>query len=166
MDMPMHQILRVVLVHHLQKAGEALMGVVLRVAIARHGGVGQDDVHPARLPDAVAQAADAAGHLGLRVLVGPAAVQNAAPQPQDAQAPDVHQTVLNALAALGRMLLIGLVVVPVDVEQGLARHGHQEGQIFGAQIAAGQDEVDALQAARLVVVPEIEVQFLKLPLKS
>ena len=58
------------------------------------------------------------------------------------------------------MKIVGFVVVPVDVEQGLPRHGHQEGEILGAQVPAGEDQVNAVQAARTVVVPQVLALFI------
>ena len=159
--MPMDQVPGPVLVHQIQQTLKPLVGVILPVSIAHDGRVGQHNVHAPRPPEAPPQPPDPAGHLGLRVLVGPSAVLHTPPQAQNAQALHRHQAVLHAVAALRRVPVIGLVVIPVDVEQGLAAHGHQEAEVFGVQVPAGEDQVDAVQAARAVVVPQVLALFIR-----
>jgi hypothetical protein len=47
-----------------------------------------------------------------------------------------------------------MVVVPVDIEQGDVGHGYQKGQIFGAEVTAGEDEVHAVQPPGGIVIPK------------
>ena len=98
--------------------------------------------------------ADAAGHLGLRILVWAAAILDASAQAQNPEALEVDNAVLRALAALRRMPVIGLVVIAVDVEHRSVGKGGDKGQIFGVQVAAGENQVDSLQAASVQIIPK------------
>ena len=76
---------------HVQKRKKTFkppVGVVLAVAVALGGGMGDHDVHPFGPPDAEAQLPYPPDHLILRVLVGPAAVDGTPPQAKDAHAVD------------------------------------------------------------------------------
>ena len=69
----------------------------------------------------------------------------APPQTQNAHPVIGHDVVVDAVAALrGNLIVVG-IVVPVDVQQRTPGHGDKKAQIPCAQVAAGEDEVDALQ---------------------
>ena len=152
-DMAVYQVFRLVPVDEVQQAGKPPVGVVLPVAVVLGRGMGQDDVHPSRPAELEPQPPDAPGHLLLGVLVGAAAVLDASPQPQNPQPLPHHQLVLDALAPLRGAAVVGLVVVAVDVQQGHPPHSHQKGEVLGVEVPAGEDQVNAVQPPRLVVIP-------------
>ena len=104
--------------------------------------------------------AGAAGHFIFRILVRLIApIAHAAAQADDAHAVMDIELILDADAALRRLLLIVHIVIAVNIEDGRVRKAGQEGQIGSGQIAAGDDQIDALQAALVKAFPEPGIGF-------
>ena len=154
-DMAVDQILGGVPIQQGEEGGKALVRPVVFVAIAPGGGVGDHNVHAAGAVKAVAKAANAPLHVSFGVLVGAAGIPGTAAQPQDPQATYADHLILDAGAALWGMGLIAAIVIAVDVEDGSPSHGHQKGEVLRIQVAAGQDEVNAIQSSGPVIVPQV-----------
>ena len=152
-DMAVEEVLGLVGVDDLQEALEAPVGKVVAVAHPLGGRVGQDDVHAAVFGDLPFELSDAAAHLLFGVLVGAGAVFPAAAQTQDPQTPVFHDVAVDAVAALGGLLLVAGVVVAVNVHHRGPRHGDDEAQVRGVQVAGGEDQVILLQRSGTVHVP-------------
>ena len=93
-------------------------------------------------------------HISRSVYWCPPAVPHGAAQPQDAYPLILVQAVLHTQAAGGWSFPILAVVIPVDIQDGAAGEGGQEGEIAGVQVAAGEDQVQSLQLAGGIEVPE------------
>ena len=121
------------------EAGIALVGEVRQVAVSLCRRVGHEDVHAAEAPEKGIGPMDAAAHGALRVHVRSRPILHAPAEAEDAQtAVDVHRPV-DVLASLGRLLDIGLVMVPRHIQHRRVPHRHQELQIGGREVAAGDD---------------------------
>lgn len=153
-NMAMDEIARLILVNQIQQTLKSLMCPVAVVSVSKGRGVGDNNVYTSGTPQLKAQLPNAPCHLPLAVLMGAAVVKKTAAQTEDAQAFDGEQLVLNAIAALRRILFIAPVMISVDVQQRSAAHGNQKAEITGVQIAAGENQVDPIQTAGLVVIPE------------
>ena len=153
--MAVNHVQGLVLVQQGQQALKPPVGVILAVAVALGRGVGHHQIHSPCPPQLEPELPNAAGHLPLRVLVGAAAVESAAPQSQNSQALADHQLVLDTVAPLRRVPVVGLIVVAVHVQKGRTAHGDQKGEIGRFHVAAGDDQVYAVQPPRLVVVPVV-----------
>ena len=112
------------------------------------------DIDAAGLGDLPPHLAQTAFHLPLGILMRSAVIHRTAAHAEDAQPLYGHELVLDAVAALGRGLFIAPVVIAADIQHRRAPHRHKEAQVFGLQVTAGQDEVDAVQPPRHVIVPE------------
>ena len=154
MDVPVQHQLRMVAVQQDRKRCEAAVRQVGHVAVAVQRRVGDQYVNAAMAVDLAAQMVDALFHLGLGKLPGAGAVAAAAAQPGDAQAVVYVHVVIQADDALRRAGVVALVMVAVYVQKRHGRHGGKVFQIMAAQIAAGNDEFDALDLVRGEVVPE------------
>ena len=155
----MHQISGLILIQQREKSLKAPMGHIVLIPEAPHRGMGQHNVHPAGQGQLQPQPVNAPAHLLFRILMGPAVIQGAAAQTQNAQPAHSDQLPVNALAALRRPLGIAAVVIAGDIEQGPVGHGHQEAEILRLQVSGGEDQVDALQPPRLVKIPQVLIFF-------
>ena len=87
--------------------------------------------------------------------VGAGAVAVRAAKPQDPHALMDIDPVFYAHAALRGVLVIVLVMVAVDIQHRTVGQRHQKLQIAPVQVPAGQDQVELIQPACLVVVIQI-----------
>ena len=155
MHVPVDEVARVKAVEQLVEASEAPVRRIVRVSQIAERRMGQHDVHAARQKDTRPEAHQPLCHLPFGVLVRAAAVADAAAEAENAQPVDFDQPVLNAVAALGRMRIIAAVMIAAHIQQRRAPHCHKEGKIVRVQIAAGQNQVDPVQTARLIIVPKV-----------
>lgn len=102
----------------------------------------------------------AAAHLLLCILVTPRVIAAAAAQPHNAHAVVFHNGIVNAVAALGGLVLIAGIVIAGDKQQGAPGNGHQKLQVGGFQVTAGDDEVNAVQPAGNIEVPQCRTFFI------
>ena len=155
----MHQIPGLILIQQREKGLEAPMGHIVLIPEAPHRGMGQHNIHPAGQGQLEPQPVNAPAHLLFRILMGPAVIQGAAAQTQNAQPAHSDQLPVNALAALRRPLGIAAVVVAVYIKQGPVGHGHQEAEILCLQVTGGENQVDAFQPSRRVIIPQKSIFF-------
>ena len=153
--MAVDKIAGAVAVHQGVEGVEAHVGQVLPVIQPQGGGVGQQDVKPALAHQGQLPLPHPPVHLPLGILVLPLLlIPHGAPQAQDAHPFVGVDLVLHADTALRRHRVVTVVVVAVDVEHRPVGKGGDKGQIAGVQVAAGEDQVDPLQALGVKVVPE------------
>ena len=143
-----------VLVQETPQCGKAPVGRIIVIPQPLRGGVGHHDIHPTHQGNFPFQPQDPAAHLGLGVLVLPVVIFPAASQAQDPQAVVGHYGIVNAVAALRGIAVVAAVVVSVDIQHRTPGHGHQEAEVFGVEIAAGQDQIKFTQPPRHIVIPQ------------
>jgi len=137
-------------VEHIE-SGMRQIGVVAELI---GGGMGQQNIEAAIPPELEAQFFDALAHLAFGVHVRPLAVAHAAAKAENAQTVVLVNRILDADAALGRILRVSAVVVAVDVEDGRSGKAGEEGEIVCRQIAAGEDQIDVLEPASVEMIPQ------------
>jgi len=152
--MAVDEIGRFMLIHKVQKALKALMGMVLPITAAFGGGMGEKDIHAAGLLYLPLHPAKPPLHLPLGVLVLFTAVEHAAAHTQYTKAIYIYKPILYTVAALRRPNLVTGVMVAVNIEKGRSAHGHKKAEIFCLQITAGEHKVNIVQAAGRIVIPE------------
>ena len=152
--MPMHQVAGVIFFQKLPQGSKPPVGGVLPVAQSLRRGVGDHDVHSLAPPQGEAELADAAAHLLLGILVFAGVIAPAASQPHDPHAVVLHNGVVDAVAAAGRLPVIVGIVISRHKQQRTPSHGHQKLEIAGSQISAGDDQVDPVQPAGNVEIPQ------------
>ena len=94
-------------------------------------------------------------HLPLRVLVLPRAVAHGTAQPQDPYPFMDINLILNADTSLRRNAFIFAVMVPMYIQNRYGRESHQKGKVVRIQISAGYDQVDSIQFALFIKIPQI-----------
>ena len=154
-DVAVDQIAGMPAVHQAQEGLKALVRQILHVPHPPCRRVGQQDVEALVFTQLPPQPAGPTGHLALGVHMGLiGAVAHAAPQPQHPHAVDHNDVIFRADAALRGLFFVAVVMVAVDIQYRRVGKAGQEGQILRGQIAAGQDQVHALQKAPVQIVPE------------
>ena len=99
-------------------------------------------------------------HLALGVLVLAGVIPAAAAKAHDPHTVVLHNGIIDAVAALGGMLVIVGIVIARDIQHRAAGHGHEKLKIAGLQIAAGNDEIIFRQLSRGVVFPQCRTLFI------
>ena len=154
MDMAMQQIFGMVLVDEFQERFKATVGSIIPVAYTQGCCVGQHNIHTAHHLDGSFHLLDPFLHLPFGVLMLSPAIGLTATQAQDPQALIDHQLILDAVAALRGLIIIGAIMVAVDIHEWTPCHGHDKAQVIALEIATGENQVIDLQPAGNIVVPQ------------
>jgi hypothetical protein len=139
------------------EALEAAVGVVVEVAPATRRRVGRDDVDASVELRLESRSDDAPGHVLLRVHVGPLLVPERPAEAHDPEAVEVIDLAVDVAASQGRSLVVDSVVVAPHVEEGHVEHRLDELEIARVEVAAGDDEVDALHPRAVEAVGEVRL---------
>ena len=76
-------------------------------------------------------------------------------EPQDPEPFNLDELAVDAVTALGRELFIAAVMISVYIQQGSPAHGDKKAQVLGLQVSGRQDQIDPVQPAGAIKIPEI-----------
>ena len=152
-DMPVGKQARMVLIEQGVEALKAPVRDGLEVVEMARGRMGEQHIKAAVQPETQPSLADAALHLILGEHVFSVAVLVGAAESEDAQAVHHYKLIICTDTAGGQALVL-FVMIAVDIHQRTIRHGHEELEILYAQIAAGEDQIIAVELAGAVIIIE------------
>ncbi len=93
-------------------------------------------------------------HLLIRIFVDRGIRTLAATKSHDPDPPIFHDPAVDIDAALRGMSLIALVMVAGNIQQGTGNHSHQEREVSGREITAGNDQFDVTKPIRVKMIPD------------
>ena len=104
----------------IQQRTEALetpVSQILLIAQATDGGMGQEDIKTAGGPELTAEGEDPAGHILLRIHIHhPGTIADGTAEPKDPDATDQDDLPVGTETAFGRLLLIMVIMIPMDID--------------------------------------------------
>ena len=153
MDMSVEHVLRMPPVHQRIKALKACVRQVLHVAVASGRRVRHEHVKAVLQHNLRHHMADAGFHFLLGVHAGTRLVAHRSPEPQNSEAVEIVDPVVDALAALRRSLPVPAVMISRHIEQRHVGHALEKFKVIVVQIAAGNNEIHVLHAVRRKEIP-------------
>ena len=108
-----------------------------------------------------AEGSDAGGHLLLGIHMDAVrAVADGPAEAEDADAFDADHFSLGAQAAFGRLAVVPVVVVAVDINDRRVGEAGDKGQVFRGKVARGKDHVHSLERRAAAFSPEPGRRFI------
>ena len=154
MDVTMNVVGRLVPVHHGEKCAETVVCGIRSIALTEGRGVCHQKIKAVMACDHRPQFQRAEEHLIFRVLVWAGLIAHGAAQAYDADAVLLEEISVYTDAPLRGSSSVGGIMVPVDIENRAMKKRGQKREILRIQVAAGEDQIDSLQAAFFKIVPE------------
>ena len=143
------------------EAFEAPVGDVVLVPEAADRRMRQQDIEPAGRPKAPAELPDPGGHFFFRIhMDGVRTVAQGTAQAEDPDAFDPHNLPVGAQAAFGRLAVVPVVVVAVDINDRRVGEAGDKGQVFRGKVARGKDHVHSLERRAAAFSPEPGRRFI------
>ena len=161
--MSVNEKLRPVLLQQFAEHLEAGMAEIIRIIVkSRHRCVCDQNIKASGAPELALQSADTPLHVLFLILEIAVAVAHGAAESGNAQPAFVYiDIILNADAALRRLDRILFVVIAVDVEQRQIGNCLNEREILCLQVTGRDNQVNVLECARFIIIPEILCLFVR-----
>jgi hypothetical protein len=141
--MSMNKVGWAVFLNKLQKHPEAPMAGIFRVFDKSWRGMADNQIDAAAAPEGETHFPDKPGHLLFGILINIAVIPSRTGKTDYPDTTDFHNLPVNMKASLWRRFFISEIVIAENIQQRRIIAMFQGGEIFGRQIAAGKDQVNA-----------------------
>ena len=112
------------------------------------------NVDPVRITDLESKAPGSLSHFSFRIHVGTVLIAHRAAEAGDPESLVIVYHIFNANAPSRRVFVISGVVVPAHIQERNVAQRDQKFEEARAQVAAGNDKVDAFQLVRGIIIPK------------